>query len=395
MCCPGSSTTRSASATTWRCRLVTSLATLGGALRAALENDRVVREAAYGFGQDARTEADEVRHFGRRLTRRARWPSTVLPVRRFLGVLGIAAIAVVAVAVAAGSSDERRAEPVRLGHVARSASTHVVVIVMENKEEVDVLGRSDAPFLTGLAHRYAYVPRSYGIRHPSLPNYIALTSGATHGITDDCEDCNVRARNLVDQLEARHISWKAYMQGMPQRCFTGASGSSGAYRRKHNPFVYYDDVRRDPARCRKIVPMSELAADLRRGRLPTFAWITPDMCNDTHDCDVKTGDRFLAFVVPGLLRALGPRGFLVVTYDEGRTAAGCCGGEAKGGRIATVIAGPRVRRGFRHAGAVDHYGTLATVERALGLPLLGRAKNPRSGRFTDVFRSPPRIRGAA
>ena len=74
---------------------------------------------------------------------------------------------------------------------------------------------------------------------------------------------------------------------------------------------------------------------------------------------------------------------------------GCCGGEAKGGRIATVIAGPRVRRGFEHAGAVDHYGTLGTIERALGLPALGAAKNPRSGRFTNVFRSPPRIRASS
>ena len=307
-------------------------------------------------------------------------------------MLVVAAIAVAA--LAAGSSGDRRAEPVGLGHVARSASSHVVVIVMENKEEVDVLGRRDAPYLTRLARRYASVPRSYGIRHPSLPNYMALTSGSTQRITNDCEDCNVDAPNLVDQLEARHISWKAYMQSMPHRCFTEPSASSGAYRRKHNPFIYYDDVRNDRARCRRIVPFTELPADIRRDRLPTFAWITPNMCNDTHDCGVRTGDRFLAKVVPGLLRAVGPRGFVVITYDEGRTAAGCCGGEAKGGRIATVIAGPRVRRGFRHAGALDHYGTLGTIERALGLRPMGAAKNPRSGRFTDVFRSPPRIRAA-
>ena len=316
-----------------------------------------------------------------------------LGVKRFLGVLLIAALAAVVVAVAAGQGSSQRpgAEPPKLGHVARSSSSHVVVIVMENKEEKDVLGTKDAPYLTRLAHRYASVPRSYGVRHPSLPNYIALTSGSTHGITDDCEDCQVDARNIVDQLQAKHISWKAYMEGMPQRCFTEPSASSGEYRRKHNPFVYYDDITRSRARCRKIVPFTELAGDLRRDRLPTFAWITPDMCNDTHDCNVQTGDRFLARVVPGLLKALGPRGFLVVTYDEGRTAAGCCAGEAKGGQIATVIAGPRVRRGFEHRGALNHYGTLATIERALGLRPLGHATNARNGRFTDVFRSPPRI----
>ena len=324
-------------------------------------------------------------------------PRYGLPVRRLLGVLVIAAlaVAVVAVAAGAGSSGGSGDEPAKLGHVARSSSSHVVVIVMENKEETEVLGTKDAPFLTRLARRYASVPRSYGVRHPSLPNYIALTSGSTHGITDDCEDCHIDARNIVDQLEAKHISWKAYMEGMPRRCFTEPSASSGEYRRKHNPFVYYDDITRNPARCRKVVPFTDLAGDLRRDRLPTFAWITPDMCNDTHDCNVRTGDRFLAGVVPGLLRAVGPRGFLVVTYDEGRTAAGCCGGEAKGGQIATVIAGPRVRRGFKHRGALDHYGTLATIERALGQRPLGHAKSARSGRFTDVFRSPPRIRAGS
>jgi hypothetical protein len=311
--------------------------------------------------------------------------------KRLLGVLVIATTAVAACATTSSLGD-RKAEPAKPGHVARSSSSHVVVIVMENKEEKDVLGTKDAPYLTRLAHRYASIPRSYGVRHPSLPNYIALTSGSTHGITDDCEDCHVDARNIVDQLQAKHISWKAYMEGMPQRCFTAPSASSGEYRRKHNPFVYYDDITRNRGRCRKIVPFTELAGDLRRDRLPTFAWITPNMCNDTHDCNVRTGDRFLARVVPGLLKALGPHGFLVVTYDEGRTAAGCCGGQAKGGQIATVIAGPRVRRHFEHRGALNHYGTLATIERALGLRPLGQAKSARNGRFTDVFRSPPRIR---
>jgi hypothetical protein len=273
--------------------------------------------------------------------------------------------------------------------VAPSPASHIVVIVMENKEDREVLGSSDAPYTTRLARRYARVPESFGIRHPSLPNYLALTSGSTHGIAENCTGCHVDAPNLVDQLERRRISWKAYMQGMPRRCFTGAA--SGRYEKKHNPFVYYDSITGDPARCRKVVPYEELAGDLKAARLPTFAWITPDMCSDTHDCSVRTGDRFLAHLVPLILRAIGPRGFVVLTYDEGETDRGCCA-EARGGRIATVIAGPEVRRGFSHRGAVDHYGTLGTIEDALGLPPLAGAADPRSGRFTDVFTSPPRIR---
>ena len=281
--------------------------------------------------------------------------------------------------------------PLALQHagVAHSKASHVAVVVMENKEDRAVLGTPEAPYLTRLARDYARVPQSYAIRHPSLPNYLALTSGSTHRITSDCTDCSVDAPNLVDQLQARRISWKAYMQGMPGRCFAGAF--AGGYVKKHDPFAYYDSVARDPSRCRKIVPYGELAADLRDGRLPAFAWITPDLCNDSHDCDVRTGDRFLAQLVPLLLRGVGPRGFVVVTYDEGNTDRGCCG-QAHGGRIATVIAGPDVRRGFRHAGRVDHFGTLGTIEDALGVPPLGGAADPRSGRFTDLFRHRPRVR---
>lgn len=295
-------------------------------------------------------------------------------------------------ALAAGcgaSTDPGPPLALRPGDVVRSKPSHVVVVVMENKEDRMVLGAPGAPYLTRLARTYARVPRSYAISHPSLPNYLALTSGSTQGVTSDCTDCRVDAPSIVEQLEARRISWKAYMQGMPTRCFAGASAAG--YAKKHDPFAYYDAVARDPSRCRKIVPYRELAADLRGGRLPTFAWITPDLCNDSHDCDVRTGDRFLAQLVPLLLRGVGPRGFVVVTYDEGDTSRGCCG-LAHGGRIATVVAGPDVRGGFRHRGAVDHYGTLGTIEKALGLPPLGRAADPRSGRFTDVFRHPPHLR---
>ena len=167
--------------------------------------------------------------------------------RRLLGVLLIAAIAAVVVAVASGqdsSGGGSGSEPAPLGHVARSSSSHVVVIVMENKEEQDVVGTKDAPYLTGLARRYASVSRSYGVRHPSLPNYIALTSGSTHGITNDCEDCHVDARNIVDQLEAKHISWKAYMSGVIQanvgrrsRRKSGASSVNGTTLRQRLALV--------------------------------------------------------------------------------------------------------------------------------------------------------------
>jgi hypothetical protein len=163
---------------------------------------------------------------------------------------------------------------------------------------------------------------------------------------------------------------------------------AGRYAKKHDPFMYYDDIVRSPARCHRVVGFDALGNDLRRGRLPAFSFITPNLCHDMHDCDVATGDRFLSGLVPGLLRELGPHGLLVLTWDEGSSDAGCCV-DAHGGRIATVVAGHDVRRGARSGRAVDHYGVLRTIENALGLAPLGGAAAARSGTLDGLFARAP------
>jgi phosphatidylinositol-3-phosphatase len=267
----------------------------------------------------------------------------------------------------------------------RSTTSHAVVIVMENKEYDDVLGSRDAPYFTGLARRYASPRALYAIRHPSLPNYLALVGGDTFGIDDDCTSCSVKGRSLVDQLQDAGRSWKAYMQGMPDRCFKGAE--HGSYAKKHNPFMYFDRVRENPSRCHRVVPYGELARDLRRASLPDFAFISPDLCADTHDCPVSTGDRFLAGLVPSILHALGPHGVLIVTYDEGSSDRGCCG-VAHGGRIATAVAGPDVRHGATGSGSYSSYSILRTIEELFRLPPLGGAAHARP--LDALFERPPR-----
>ncbi len=266
-----------------------------------------------------------------------------------------------------------------------SRTSHVAIIVMENEAASGVIANSDAPYINSLARRYGVATASYAITHPSLPNYLALTSGSTQGITSDCTSCQVSAANLVDQLEAAHVSWRAYLEDYPGRCFAGAG--SGEYAKKHAPFLYYDDVVRSPSRCRDLVGFGALASDLRRGQLPRFIWITPNLCDDMHDCSVATGDRFLARTVPPLLRELGPHGFLILTWDEGdaSSTAGCCSGAAAGGNIATIVAGPGARRGARTAKPVDHYGVLATIEEALALPSLGAAGNGANGNLRPLL----------
>jgi phosphatidylinositol-3-phosphatase len=172
-----------------------------------------------------------------------------------------------------------------------------------------------------------------------------------------------------------------------------APGLLRGYAKKHDPFAYDDGIAASPARCRRRVPLRRLAADIRGDRLPDFAFMTPDLCDDTHDCSVRTGDRFLARIVPGLLSNLGPHGFLVVTYDEGDSDRGCCGG-SNGGRIATVLAGPDVRSGALMTQPIDHYGVLASIEDAFGLRRLGAAGDPQHGSLAPLFRSGriPRLR---
>jgi hypothetical protein len=281
-------------------------------------------------------------------------------------------------------------DPPAAAKVPRSKRSHVVVVVMENKERQQVIGSSAAPYVNRLARRYALPRRMYGVAHPSMPNYLALIAGSTFGVHSNCTGCTQRGRTLVDQLETAHVSWRAYMEGMPKACFTGAF--AGRYAKKHNPFVYFPRVIQRPRRCRKVVPASRLNRDQLKGRLPDFAFLTPDLCNDTHDCSVAHGDSYLSKRIPPLLRQLGPHGFLVLTYDEGDSDAGCCNGLAHGGLIPTVVAGPDVRRGARPRGAYSLYSVLRTVEDAYGFKRLRNAGARGTRSLRAAFRRRPRLR---
>ena len=281
----------------------------------------------------------------------------------------------------AGCGGASKALPIqtRPSPVARPAAgppAHIAVIVVENHEFGDIIGPGaggHAPYINSLARRYGLATGMYAITHPSLPNYLALTGGSTFGIDSDCTDCSVGATSIVDQLERAHLSWRAYMEDLPRPCFTGSS--AGDYAKKHDPFAYYTRVTRDRARCSDIVPLTRLAADERAGALPRFAWISPNLCHDMHDCSVSTGDRFLAGLVPALLRALGPRGLLFLTWDEGSSDDGCCR-LASGGHIVTIVAGGGARAHGRLATPTDHYSVLQTIEDLLGLGRLRGAACP-------------------
>jgi hypothetical protein len=253
---------------------------------------------------------------------------------------------------------------------------------MENKDFAQVIGNRKAPYFNALAETYGLAVNYHAITHPSLPNYLALLGGSTFGIDSNCTKCHVDAPTIVDRLEDAGISWKAYMEGVPSPCFKGAI--HGRYAKKHNPFMYFDGIDGDPVRCSKVVSFKELRKDLAEQTLPRFVWITPDLCHDMHDCGMAVGDRFLEELIPQVLPTLQPDGVLFLTSDESSSRAG-----KGGGRIATIVAGPQVRKGFRGAVRYTHYSLLHTIELSWRLPSLIRSTCACSLSMRPFFRSWP------
>ncbi len=243
---------------------------------------------------------------------------------------------------------------------------HVVVIVDENTPSTRILGNQDATYLNRLARANAVATNYSAITHPSLPNYLALTSGTTGGISSDCTPggaCLVSGRSLADDIEASGRTWKMYAEGMPTPC---SASNVGSYAVKHNPFLYYPDVTSDSSSCRKhVVPFAALSADLRTtSSLPSFSFISPNLCHDMHDCSIAAGDAWLAGQIPKILSSPAfttQRSLLVVTFDEG---------EGANNRVVCVFAGSAAGHGVRSTAPYDHYSLLKTVETLWGMSSL-------------------------
>lgn len=244
---------------------------------------------------------------------------------------------------------------------------HAIVIVFENKERGHVLGSRSAQTFNRYARVFANLTAYYAVTHPSLPNYLALVSGSTHGITRSCTKCLVGGPSLADTLEASGRTWKTYAEGLPVAGYTGAA--SGRYAKKHNPFLYFREVVADPARRARVVPLGELKRDLQESAFPDFALIVPDLCNSMHDCSVSVGDTWLRRIVPPLLKL--PQTAIFVTFDEGSTRV------RGGGHTPALVLGTAVRPNSRNRALSGHYGLLRTIEQAWGLPLLGASARAR------------------
>ncbi len=234
---------------------------------------------------------------------------------------------------------------------------HTVVVVMENHSYGDVIGSAQAPYLNRLARQGALLTRSYAITHPSEPNYLALFSGSTQGITDDSCPHRFAGANLAAQLIAAGRTFTGYAEDLPAP--GSAVCSSGEYARKHVPWADFSNVPAADSQPLRAFPAGAYA------RLPTVSFVIPNLCHDMHDCPVSIGDAWLRRTLAGYARwAASHASLLVVTWDEDDGSAG--------NQIPTIFAGQLVRA-VRYTAPVTHYGVLRTIEALYRLPAAGHA----------------------
>lgn len=236
---------------------------------------------------------------------------------------------------------------------------HIVVVVLENHSFADIIGQhASAPFLNRLAASAAVLTQSYAITHPSQPNYLALFSGSTQGLSDDSCPHSYRTPNLGAALLASGHSFVGYSEDLPAPGFAGCR--SGAYARKHNPWVDFSAL---PNGVNQ--PMTSFPSDF--AKLPTVSFVVPNLDHDMHDGSVAQGDGWVQSHLDGYARwSTTHNSLLIVTADEAESG--------RGNRVATIFAGAHVRHGLFDA-RTDHYGLLRTVlDSFLIAPFAGAAQ---------------------
>ena len=232
---------------------------------------------------------------------------------------------------------------------------HVVIVVEENKSFDQVIGNPAAPYINELAKRGVLFTQSYGVTHPSQPNYLALFSGSTHNVAGNTCPQQLTGDNLASLLLAKGLGFASYSESMPQPGFEGCA--YGAYMRKHNPVANWKELASYNRTFR------EFPADFEK--LPTVSLVAPDQRSDMHDGSVAQGDAWLRQNIEPFVRwAMQHNSLLIVTWDEDDGSAG--------NRVATLFVGPMVGPGVSGE-RIDHYNVLRTIEDMYGLGHAGES----------------------
>ncbi len=243
---------------------------------------------------------------------------------------------------------------------------HIVIVVEENKSYSQIIGNPDAPYINVLAKRGTLFTNSFGVTHPSQPNYLALFSGTTRGISSNACPLELKGENLGSALIAQGLSFVSYLESMPEAGYEGCM--YGAYMRKHNPAANWKEL------AAFNQPFSAFPQDF--SQLPTVSLVMPDQRNDMHDGSIEQGDAWLQQNIEQYAQwAFTHNSLLIVTWDEDNGR--------EGNRIATVFVGAMVKSG-KSAQRINHYTLLRTISEMYGLPILGESKDQKA--ITGVWK---------
>ena len=248
--------------------------------------------------------------------------------------------------------------------------THVVVVLEENHNYSSVIGNSSMPYLNSLASTYGLGMQYYANTHPSIGNYFELTTG--HVITnDDSFNGVVKADNVVRHLIAAGKTWKSYEEDLPSVGYIKPDVAN--YARHHCPLSYMQDVISSSAQRMNLVPFTQFSADLGNGTLPDYSFVTPNLCNDAHDCTLDIADAWLKTNIDPLIKSSSfQNGLVIIVFDESGND-----NTHGGGRVAWVAVSPAFSKpGFKSSTLYQHQSTLRLMMEGLGLTTFpGQAKN--------------------
>lgn len=237
---------------------------------------------------------------------------------------------------------------------------HIVIVVEENKSFSQIIGNSAAPYLNALARRGALFTNSYGVTHPSQPNYLALFSGTTRGIGSNACPLDLHGDNLASALIAQGLSFVSYSESMPEAGYEGCM--YGAYMRKHNPVANWKEL------AAFNQPFSTFPQDF--AKLPTVALVIPDQLNDMHDGSIAQGDAWLEKNMEHYAQwALAHNSLLIVTWDEDDGS--------EGNRVVTMFVGAMIKPG-NSMQRINHYSLLRMLAEMYGFPFLGKSAGQKS-----------------
>jgi len=245
----------------------------------------------------------------------------------------------------------------------------VVVVVMENKSYDEARVQ---PYTAGLMLQGATFSNAFAVTHPSQPNYIAMWAGSTLGVTNDNCPPGIApnaSENLGHAVETAGLHWRAYSENLgaagSSACSFDGNASTGLYTRKHDPWTHFSNLNHANER-----PYSDLAADITAHTLPNLVFIIPNNCHNTHNgtagCGLADGDAWLAANLPAVIAALGPKGLLVLTWDEDDSSAS--------NHILTVFVGAQVVTGAVSTQVLNHFTLNRMICEALGLPLFANGR---------------------